>query len=527
MLSLIFSTVGPLMGTCRMQSDWVKVFPEIYFIGYLVTMILSIDQGTTGTTVLIFNQAGAVVGKGYAEFKQHYPQPGWVEHCAEEILAVTTDAIEVAVASAKLVIADITAIGITNQRETFVLWDKHSGKPLYNAIVWQCRRSTEICEQIKNEGKAQWIHRKTGLVVDAYFSASKLKWFFDEHPDIREKANHGEILFGTVDSWLIWNLSGGDYHVTDFTNASRTMLFNINTRQWDAELLDYFDIPEAILPAIIESVNQDVKTSFDSIFQAKIPISGIAGDQQAALVGQGCWGSGMVKNTYGTGCFMLMYTDQQPVFSSHGLLTTLACDQYGKPAYALEGSVFIAGAGVQWLRDELQCIDHADETEAVAESIEDTKGVYVVPAFVGLGAPYWDMEARGTITGLTRGAGRKEIIRATLEAIAYQTKDLAILMEQESTETITELRVDGGAVANNFLMQFQANLLDVKINRPELIETTAFGAAYLAGIGCGFWKPEDFDSIRKIDRIFNSEEGHVDYQKLYDGWKTAINKARL
>ena len=490
-------------------------------------MILSIDQGTTGTTALIFDQAGSVIGKSYAEFKQHYPQPGWVEHCAEEILAVTTESIHAAIDSASLKMSEITAIGITNQRETFVVWDRHSGKPFYNAIVWQCRRSTEICEQIKNEGKADWIHNKTGLVIDAYFSASKLKWFFDEHPEIHEKANHGDVLFGTIDSWLIWNFSTGQHHVTDLTNASRTMLFNIKTKQWDPELLEYFDIPEMILPELIESVNQSVKTSSDSFFKYEIPISGIAGDQQAALVGQGCWHSGMVKNTYGTGCFMLMYTDQHLMLSSHGLLTTLACDQYGKPAYAMEGSVFIAGAGVQWLRDELQLINDANESEEIAESIEDTKGVYVVPAFVGLGAPYWDMAARGTITGLTRGSGRKEIIRATLEAIAYQTKDLAVLMEKESGDEISELRVDGGAVANNFLMQFQANLLGVKINRPVLIETTAFGAAYLAGIGCGFWKPEDFDSIRKTDKIFQHKKDNLDYDALYRGWKLAIDKARL
>jgi glycerol kinase len=490
-------------------------------------MILSIDQGTTGSTVLVFDHSGAVTGKGYSEFKQHYPQPGWVEHCAEEILAVTSAAIKDAVAAAQISMDDIAAIGITNQRETFVVWDRHSGKPLYNAIVWQCRRSAEFCEQIKKDGKADWIHQKTGLVVDAYFSATKLKWFFDEHPEIREKANHGDVLFGTVDSWLIWNFTRGEFHVTDITNASRTMLFNIKTAHWDKELLDYFDIPKAILPTVIESVNQSVKTSSNSLFGKTIPIAGVVGDQQAALVGQGCWHSGMVKNTYGTGCFMLMYTDQHAVFSDKGLLTTIACDQYGKPAYALEGSVFIAGAGIQWLRDELQLIDDAAESEAIAESIEDTKGVYIVPAFVGLGAPYWDMNARGTITGLTRGSGRKEIVRAALEAIAFQSKDLVDLMQLEAHQKIKELRVDGGAVANNFLMQFQANLLDVKINRPELIETTAFGAAYLAAIGSGFWDPKEFNSIRKTDKVFEVEADHLDYELLYAGWKAAVNKARL
>ncbi len=490
-------------------------------------MILSIDQGTTGTTVLVFNQTGDVAGRGYSEFKQHYPQPGWVEHCAEEILSVTTSAIQSAIKAANISFADINAIGITNQRETFVVWDKKTAKPLYKAIVWQCRRSAEICEQINLDGKAQWIHQKTGLVVDAYFSASKLKWFFDQHPDIREKAKHGDVLFGTIDSWLIWNFSDGKSHVTDMTNASRTMLFNIETQSWDAELLDYFEIPKQILPTVIESVNQTIKTSKDSLFGRAISISGVCGDQQAALVGQGCWQSGMVKNTYGTGCFMLMYTDQHRAFSDKGLLTTICCDQSGKPAYALEGSVFIAGAGIQWLRDELGMIGHAAETEAIAESIEDTKGVYIVPAFVGLGAPYWDMTARGTITGLTRGSGRKEIVRAVLEAIAYQSKDLAVLMEHEAGESISELRVDGGAVVNNFLMQFQANLLNVKVNRPELIETTAFGAAYLAGIGSGFWSPSDFNEIRKTDRIFEVEKDHLDYKALYSGWKQAISKARL
>lgn len=489
-------------------------------------MILSIDQGTTGTTVLIFNHSGQVVGKSYSEFKQHYPQAGWVEHCAEEILQVTSGGIQQAIKSANITLTEIDAIGITNQRETFVVWDRITGKPLYNAIVWQCRRSAEICQQIKDDNKAEWIHNKTGLVIDAYFSASKLKWFFDEHPHFKDRAGQGEILFGTIDSWLIWNFSKGKSHVTDMTNASRTMLFNIQTLSWDNELLDYFDIPKAILPKVIESVNQHVYTSPDSIFGGSIPIAGIAGDQQAALVGQGCWQRGMLKNTYGTGCFMLMYTEQQPVFSHHGLLTTVACDQQGKPAYALEGSVFMAGAGIQWLRDELQIIRHAAETEAIAESIKDTQGVYLVPAFVGLGAPYWDMHARGIISGLTRGTGRKEIIRAMLEAIAYQSTDLAILMAQEAEESIQELRVDGGASENNFLMQFQANLMNVQINRPTLIETTAFGAAYLAGIGSGFWQVEAFDQIRKTDRVFKSKADQLNYPELYSGWKKAVRKAR-
>ncbi len=489
-------------------------------------MILSIDQGTTGTTVLIFNHSGQVVGTSYAEFKQHYPQAGWVEHCAEEILKVTSDGIQQAIKSANITLAEIDAIGITNQRETFVVWDGITGKPLYNAIVWQCRRSAEICQQIKTDNKAEWIHKKTGLVIDAYFSASKLKWFFDEHPQIKDRARQGEILFGTIDSWLVWNYSKGQSHVTDVTNASRTMLFNIQTLSWDDELLEYFDIPKAILPTVLESVNQSVYTHEDSIFGGSIPIAGIAGDQQAALVGQGCWQRGMLKNTYGTGCFMLMYTEEQAVFSQHGLLTTVACDQQGKPAYALEGSVFMAGAGIQWLRDELQIIQHAAETEAIAESISSTQGVYVVPAFVGLGAPYWDMHARGIITGLSRGTGRKEIIRAMLEAIAYQSMDLAVLMAHEAKESIQELRVDGGASVNNFLMQFQANLMDVKINRPTLIETTAFGAAYLAGIGSGFWQIAEFDQIRKTDHIFNPQADELNYSELYSGWKQAVTKAR-
>ncbi len=485
-------------------------------------MILAIDQGTTGITVLIFDISGQVVGRGYAEFKQYYPQPGWVEHCAEEILQVSEKVILSAVASAGLKMNQIKAIGITNQRETFVLWDKKTSKPIHHAIVWQCRRSVEICEQIKKQGRAQWIHDKTGLVMDAYFSASKLKWFFEQYPEYIDKALAGDILFGTMDSWLIWNFTQGQAHVTDMTNASRTMLFNIQSKKWDPELLSFFNIPQQMLPVVIESVNQTVTTSSHSIFTQKIPISGIAGDQQAALVGQGCWQAGMVKNTYGTGCFMLMYTEQQMSFSDQGLLTTIACDQYGKPAYALEGSVFIAGAGIQWLRDELQLISHADETETIAESIRDNKGVYVVPAFVGLGAPYWDMSAKGSITGLTRGSGKKEIVRATLESIAYQSKDLALLMERETKVKITELRVDGGAVKNNFLMQFQANLLGIAINRPELIETTAFGVAYLAGIGSGFWHPENFEQIRKTDKIFFVKEDHLDYAQLYSGWEKAV-----
>ncbi len=490
-------------------------------------MILAIDQGTTGTTVILFDHNGEALSRAYSEFTQIYPQASWVEHNPEEIWQVTLDTIHQAIEKAGITPNQIQSIGITNQRETTVLWDKTTGKPVHNAIVWQCRRSSEICQQIKEDGKAQWIQDKTGLVVDAYFSATKIKWIFDQNPAIKQQATNGNIAFGTIDSWLIWNLTGGKAHVTDHTNASRTMLYNIHDQDWDQELLGFFDIPESILPRIQNSASKFGTTKAGLLGPNSITINGVAGDQQAALFGQGCVTPGAVKNTYGTGCFMLMHTGNKAVASHNGLLTTIACSASGTPAYALEGSVFMAGAAVQWLRDEMQLIEKASETQAIAESIPDTSGVYVVPAFTGLGAPYWDMDARGAIVGLTRGSGKKQIIRATLEAIAYQTNDVLSLMEQESGVKVASLKVDGGACANNFLMQFQSDLLDVDIVRPKNVDSTALGAALLAGINVGFWSFDHLpEGLKSTDRQFNPQMNVAMRQAKCEGWRLAIDKVK-
>lgn len=484
-------------------------------------MILAIDQGTTGTTLLLFNQAGELVDRAYREIKQYYPNAGWVEHDADEIWQSVQDLI----ATFAKRHSKPQAIAITNQRETVVVWDKKTGKALHKAIVWQCRRTADFCNKIKADGKADWICEKTGLVVDAYFSASKIRWLLEKNPSWRSRAAAGELAFGTIDSWLVWNLTDGEKHLTDHTNASRTMLYNLERKAWDDDLFDYFDIPKAMRPEIVASTVKNLKTANSTALGAAIPISGIAGDQQAALFGQGCTKKGMLKNTYGTGCFMLSFTGDELRRSKNGLLTTMACAADGSAAYALEGSVFMAGAIIQWLRDELEIIRDAAETEAIALAIENTKGVYIVPAFVGLGAPYWDMQARGTITGLSRGAGRRELVRAALEAIAYQLKELADLMLDEAGHELLELRVDGGATRNNFLMQFQADQLQINVNRPKMIETTAFGAALLAGINIGIWSPEDADIIRKTDRVFKaSSTGN--HTELFSGWKTAVKQAR-
>lgn len=483
-------------------------------------MILSIDQGTTGTTVLLFNDAGEVIDRAYREIQQYYPQPSWVEHDAAEIWQTTRD-----------LVSEITsrygapkAIGITNQRETVVVWDKKTGEPLHKAIVWQCRRSADFCNSIKASGKAEWIQQKTGLVVDAYFSASKIRWLLEKHPDWRSRTAAGELAFGTIDSWLIWNLTGGE-HVTDHTNASRTMLYNLEHQNWDDELFAFFDIPTAMRPALVSSTPRELRTAASAPCGGNVPIAGIAGDQQAALFGQGCVQKGMVKNTYGTGCFMLNFTGDELRRSTNGLLTTMACAADGGSAYALEGSVFMGGAIVQWLRDELRIIDSAPETEAIAAEIAHTGGVYIVPAFVGLGAPYWDMQARGTITGLSRGSGRRELVRAALEAIAYQSKELADLMADEAGHALAELRVDGGATANNFLMQFQADQMQLAVNRPKMVETTAFGAALLAGICVGIWTPSDAEKIRQVDTIFSPKRGG-NHAELFAGWQKAVRQAR-
>jgi glycerol kinase len=471
--------------------------------------VLALDQGTTSCRAILFDHNGAMVSMAQREFTQYYPQPGWVEHDAEQIWDIQ---LEVAREAVKDVGAGaVAAIGITNQRETTVVWDKVTGKPLHRAIVWQCRRTSEMCEQLKSEKFDEVIRGKTGLVTDPYFSGTKLKWLLDNRPDIREMAESGRALFGTIDTWLIWNLTGGAAHVTDYSNASRTMLFNIHTLEWDDDILRRLNIPRGMLPEVKPSSHVYGRTVLlDG--KTPVPVAGAAGDQQAALFGQGCHTAGMAKNTYGTGCFMLMHTGTKPVASENGLLTTIAWGVDGQVEYALEGSVFTAGAVVQWLRDGLGLIRNASETEAIASSVDDTQGVYVVPAFTGLGTPYWKPEARGMITGLTRGTERAHIVRAALESIAYQTMDVLKVMEREAGVALHELRVDGGATANNFLMQFQADLLGVTVTRPKIQETTAQGAAFLAGLAVGFWdNREQLRSLWQAERIVapNTKDGGV------------------
>ena len=486
--------------------------------------VLAIDQGTTGSTVLIFDAAGKVRGRGYSEFKQYYPKPGWVEHDAEEIWTVTRKVIGLALRNAKLRAAEIAAIGITNQRETTVLWDRRTGKPLHRAIVWQDRRTAPTCEALRAQGAEEMIRAKTGLVTDPYFSGTKAKWLFDHLKGTRAKAAH--LALGTIDTWLIWKLTGGQAHATDFTNASRTLLFNIHSKRWDDELLALLDVPAEVLPQVVPSAGVAAITD-KKAFGAAVPIAGIAGDQQAALFGQGCFRPGMVKNTYGTGCFLLMYTGDQATASKRGLLTTIACAADGQPAYAIEGSIFIAGAAVQWLRDGLGLIRKASETEALARRVDSTLGVYLVPAFVGLGAPYWDATARGALVGLTRGVNRNHVARATLESLAYQTRDVVETMAAESGRGLSGLRVDGGATANNFLMQFQADILDTAVDRPKVVETTALGAALLAGLGVGLWKSTtELERARKTDRVFHPRMAPEKREALYQGWKRAVAAVR-
>jgi glycerol kinase len=488
-------------------------------------MILAIDQGTTGSTAIIFNLKGQAISRAYSEVSQIYPQASWVEHDALEIWQVTLDVAKQAISDANLTPSQIRSIGITNQRETTVIWDRSTGMPVHNAIVWQCRRSAQICQQITAQGKADWIKNRTGLVVDAYFSASKIRWLFDNYPHIEQQAQAGKLAFGTIDSWLIWNLTGGNSHVTDHTNASRTMLYNIHDQCWDPQLLEFFAIPAAMLPTIQASASHFGDTAPGLFDDATISINGVAGDQQAALFGQGCVSAGTSKNTYGTGCFMLMHTADVASVSNHGLLTTIACGPDGSPAYALEGSVFMAGAAVQWLRDEMQLIDKAAQSEAIAQSIDDTGGVYLVPAFTGLGAPHWDMQARGAIFGLTRGTGKKHIVRATLEAIAYQVRDVLKLMEQESGFKLSSLKVDGGACSNNFLMQFQADISDIEIIRPKNLDSTALGAALLAGIGAAIFEPETLPgTARATHRRFTPVMSHEKRLQKCQGWQAAIER---
>lgn len=491
-------------------------------------MILAIDSGTTGTTVLVLNAQGRVVAQAYAELPQHYPHPGWVEHNPGQILAVTRLVIKKALSAGAINPNRIKAIGITNQRETTLLWDRKTGKALANAIVWQCRRTAPLCQQLIRRGLSPAIRAKTGLVVDAYFSGTKLQWLLDRIPSTRKRAARGELAFGTVDSWLIWHLTGGQTHATDFTNASRTMLYNIRSHRWDPELLKMMAVPASVLPEVKPSSGFFGKVSRRfGVLPAGIPIAGIAGDQQASMVGHGCLSPGTAKNTYGTGCFLLLHTGAKPVLSRNGLLTTLVYGRGSKPAYALEGSVFIAGAAIQWLRDGLGVIRRASETEAIARRIKDTGGVYVVPAFVGLGAPYWDMQARGAVLGLTRGSNRDVLVRATLESLAYQTRDVVEAMEKDSRIRLRELRVDGGAARNNWLMQFQADILGIPVIRPGMVANTGRGAALLAGIGIGLWSPKQ--AVRLVagqSRVFRPVMKNSQRERFYAGWKEAVSRVK-
>ncbi len=488
--------------------------------------ILAIDQGTTGSTVIIFDREGKIAAKAYREFTQYYPQPGWVEHDPEEIWQVTRAVINEAIMEADISGADIEAIGVTNQRETTLMWDKNTGEPIYKAIVWQCRRTAPICQELKAEGLGEVIREKTGLVIDAYFSGTKIKWLLDNVPEARDRAKKGDILFGTIDTWLIWKLTGGKTHITDYSNASRTMIFNIKELDWDEQLLEELDIPRSILPEVKPSSGIYGETIGIGRLSAGIPVAGIAGDQQSALFGQSCFEPGSVKNTYGTGCFMLMNTGPQLVPSEKGLLTTIAWGLGDDVTYALEGSIFIAGAAVQWLRDGLQIINSASETERMAHQVPSTEGIYLVPAFTGLGAPHWNMGARGIIIGITRGTRREHIVRAALESIAYQTRDVLEAMAADSGTDFKELRVDGGAVVNNFLMQFQADILGVKVERPVVSETTALGAAFLAGLAVGYWKSlEELEAVRQVERVFVPEMEEGEREKLYLDWKRAVQRA--
>ena len=490
-------------------------------------VVLAIDQGTTGSTALVFGPEGEVLGRAYAEIQQHYPQPGWVEHDAEEIWQKSRRVMAEAVTAAGVAPRAIRAIGITNQRETTVLWDRRTGDAVRRAIVWQSRQTAPVCERLRAEGHEPLFHERTGLVLDPYFSGSKIAWLLEGDPALRARAEAGEIAFGTIDSWMIHRLTGGRVHATDPTNASRTLLYDLHERRFDPELLKILGVPQAVLPEVRPSASVFGETSAHEGVPAGIPIAGVAGDQQAALFGQGCFEPGMAKNTYGTGAFLVLNTGTRRVISRRGLLTTLCCDATGGAAYALEGSVFVAGAAVQWLRDELGLVRTASETGPIAESVPDTAGVYVVPAFTGLGAPYWDAGARGAVVGLTRGAGRAQLVRATLESLAYQCRDVIDVMNAESGVPLRELRVDGGACANDFLMQFQADILGVPVDRPALVETTAAGAAFLAGLGSGFWKDAAaLAARRRRDRLFTPSMPPERRDALYAGWAAAVERVR-
>ena len=487
--------------------------------------VVALDQGTTSSRAIIFDHDARIVAVSQREFTQHYPQPGWVEHDPMEIWATQSSTLTEALAKSGIHNDEIAAIGITNQRETTVVWEKATGKPVYNAIVWQCRRTAAICEELKERGLDNYVRENTGLLLDAYFSGTKVKWILDNVEGAREKAERGELLFGTIDTWLIWKMTNGEVHVTDPTNASRTMLYNIRDLQWDGHILQELGIPASMLPEVRPSSEIYGYTTRGG--GAHIPIAGIAGDQQAALFGQLCFEKGMAKNTYGTGCFLLMNTGETPVKSDCGLLTTIAVGPTGNVNYALEGSVFMGGATIQWLRDELRLIDDATDTGYFASKVKDSNGVYLVPAFVGLGAPYWDPYARGAIVGLTRGANRNHIIRAALESIAYQSRDVLDAMQKDSGIRLASLKVDGGAVANDFLMQFQSDIMGTTVVRPKLIETTALGAAFLAGLAVGFWKSTaELSDKFSIDREFEPALPAEQREQLYAGWQKAVTRAQ-
>ena len=489
--------------------------------------ILVIDQGTTGSAALLFDEEGQIVSSADSEISQIYPQPGWVEHDPKEIFRTSLVVAQEALQKAGVSASQVKGMGITNQRETTVVWDRRTGEPVNNAIVWQCRRTAPLCEELKAKGLAQTIREKTGLPIDAYFSATKLRWILDHIPEGQCRAQQGDLLFGTIDSWLVWNLTGGAVHITDYSNASRTMLFNIHTLEWDRELLAVLDIPEAVLPKVLPSSQVYGETAAGLLGDARVPLGGIAGDQQAALFGQACYDACMAKNTYGTGSFILLNTGDKPIPSEKGLVTTIAWGLAGKVAYAMEGSIFITGAAVQWLRDGLGLIKSAAESEPLARSVPDNGGVYFVPAFVGLGAPYWDMYARGTIIGLTRGTTGGHLARATLEAIAYQTRDVVEVMSAEACLQVALLRVDGGGTANALLMQFQADILGVTIQPALVAETTSLGAAYLAGLAVGLWK--DTTELARMWRAAETYEPKMSVDQretLYAGWKRAVERAR-
>lgn len=490
--------------------------------------ILAIDQGTTSSRAVLFNHKGEIVETAQQEFEQFFPKPGWVEHDANEIWTSVLACMAGVIRKSDISPSQIAGIGITNQRETTVVWDRNTGKPIHKAIVWQSRQTDEICKELKEQGHEDTFRKKTGLLIDAYFSGTKVKWILDNVEGAREKAENGDLMFGTIDTWLVYRLSGGEKHITDYSNASRTLMYNIYDLEWDQELLDILTVPKSMMPEVRQSSEIYGNTVSYHFFGHEVPIAGMAGDQQAALFGQACFEKGMAKNTYGTGCFMLMNTGEEGIKSEHGLLTTLAWGVDGKVEYALEGSIFVAGSAIQWLRDGLNLVETAAETEGYATSVESTDGVYMVPAFVGLGTPYWDTDARGAVFGLTRGTTKAHFIRATLESLVYQTKDVVDVMVKDSGIELKTLRVDGGAVSNNFMMQFQSDMLDVPVERPMILETTALGAAYLAGLAVGFWESkEQIAQLLQIDRTFNADMPAEQSKELYEGWQKAVEATRV